>query len=96
MTQPIIKKDSPFEFFGNHLEVAYRRGELLGYKKALLELTKMETKLEQEINKVYPQIRTKIIDATKQKIVEVAEEPIIIDKEGVAQPLDWLKDQEGL
>jgi len=60
------------------------------------EMTKMETKLEQEINKVYPKIRTKIIDATKQKIVEVAEEPIVIDKKGVAQPLDWLKDQEGM
>ena len=52
MTQPIIKKDSPFEFLGNHLEVAYRRGELLGYKKAMLELTKMETKLELELKKL--------------------------------------------
>ena len=52
MTQPIIKKDSPFEFFGNHLEVAYRRGELLGYKKAMLELTKMETKLELELGRM--------------------------------------------
>ena len=52
MTQPIIKKDSPFEFLGNHLEVAYKRGELLGYKKAMLELTKMETKLELELKKL--------------------------------------------
>jgi hypothetical protein len=52
MTQPIISKDSPFEFFGNHLEVAYRRGELLGYKKAILELTKIETKIELELKKL--------------------------------------------
>ena len=52
MTQPIIKKDSPFEFLGNHLEIAYKRGELLGYKKAILELTKMETKLELELKKL--------------------------------------------
>ena len=52
MPQKIIKEDSPFEFLGQHLEVAYRRGELLGYKKAILELTKLETKLEEELKKM--------------------------------------------
>ena len=47
-----FKKDSPFEFLGNHLEIAYKRGELLGYKKAILELTKMETKIELELKKL--------------------------------------------
>ena len=60
------------------------------------EMTKMETKLEQEINKLYPKIRTKIIEKTKQKIVEVLNEPIVIDKDGVAQPLDWLKGRPGM
>tara|TARA_Y100000592_G_scaffold7869_1_gene11035 strand:- start:684 stop:878 length:195 start_codon:yes stop_codon:yes gene_type:complete len=46
MPQKIIKENSPFEFLGQHLEVAYRRGELLGLKKAILELTKLETKIE--------------------------------------------------
>ena len=46
MPQKIIKEDSPFEFLGQHLEVAYRRCELLGLKKAILELTKLETKIE--------------------------------------------------
>ena len=52
MPQKIIKEDSPFEFLGQHLEVAYRRGELLGYKKAILELTKLENKLEVELDKM--------------------------------------------
>ena len=46
MPQKIIQENSPFEFLGQHLEVAYRRGELLGLKKAILELTKLETKIE--------------------------------------------------
>ena len=58
MTQPIIKIDSPFEFLGNHLEVAYKRGELLGYKKAILELTKMETKIELELQKLENNLNT--------------------------------------
>ena len=52
MPQKIIKEDSPFEKLGQHLEVAYRRGELLGYKKAILELTKLENKLEVELDKM--------------------------------------------
>ena len=56
MPQKIIKEDSPFEFLGQHLEVAYRRGELLGYKKAILELTRMETKLEEEHKKMEGQL----------------------------------------
>ena len=56
MPQKIIKEDSPFEFLGQHLEVAYRRGELLGYKKAILELTRMETKLEEELKKMEGQL----------------------------------------
>jgi len=56
MPQKIIKEDSPFEFLGQHLEVAYRRGELLGYKKAILELTKLETKLEEELKKMEGQL----------------------------------------
>ena len=59
MTQPIIKKDSPFEFLGNHLEVAYKRGELLGYKKALLELTKLETKIEEIIREMERELNEK-------------------------------------
>ena len=58
MTQPIIKKDSPFEFLVNHLEIAYKRGELLGYKKAILELTKMETKIELELQKLENNLNT--------------------------------------
>ena len=57
MTQPIIKKDSPFEFLGDHLEVAYKRGELLGYKKALLELTKLETTIELELKKLEDKLK---------------------------------------
>jgi hypothetical protein len=60
------------------------------------DMTQMETKLEETINRVYPQIRDRILDATKKKIVEVMEEPIVIDKEGVAQPLHWLKERPGL
>ena len=56
MPQKIIKEDSPFEFLGQHLEVAYRRGELLGLKKAILELTKLETKLEEELKKMEGQL----------------------------------------
>ena len=52
MPQKIIKEDSPFEFLGQHLEVAYRRGELLGLKKAILELTKLETKIEETLRKM--------------------------------------------
>ena len=52
MPQKIIKEDSPFEFLGQHLEVAYRRGELLGLKKAILELTKMETKIEETLREM--------------------------------------------
>ena len=40
------------EFLGQHLEVAYRRGELLGLKKAILELTKMETKIEETLREM--------------------------------------------
>ena len=52
MPQKIIKENSPFEFLGQHLEVAYRRGELLGLKKAILELTKLETKIEETLRKM--------------------------------------------
>ena len=56
MPQKIIKEDSPFEFLGQHLEVAYRRGELLGLKKAILELTKLETKIEETLRKMEGQL----------------------------------------
>ena len=52
MPQKIIKEDSPFEFLGQHLEVTSRRGELLGLKKAILELTKLETKIEETLRKM--------------------------------------------
>tara|TARA_R100000700_G_C3072585_1_gene82026 strand:+ start:105 stop:353 length:249 start_codon:yes stop_codon:yes gene_type:complete len=52
MPQKIIKEDSPFEFLGQHLEVAYRRGELLGLKKAILELTKLENKIEETLREM--------------------------------------------
>ena len=52
MPQKIIQENSPFEFLGQHLEVAYRRGELLGLKKAILELTKLETKIEETLRKM--------------------------------------------
>ena len=52
MPQNIIKKDSPFEFLGQHLEVTSRRGELLGLKKAILELTKLETKIEETLREM--------------------------------------------
>ena len=52
MPQKIIKEDSPFEFLGQHLEVTYRRGELLGLKKAILELTKLETKIEETLREM--------------------------------------------
>ena len=60
------------------------------------EMEKLETQLETEINTVYPQIRDKLIEATKEKISEVLNEPIVIDKDGVAQPLDWLKERPGM
>ena len=59
-------------------------------------MEKLETQLETEINTVYPQIRDKLIEATKEKISEVLNEPIVIDKDGVAQPLDWLKERPGM
>ena len=49
MPEKLIKENSPFDKLGQHLEVAYRRGELLGYKKAILALSKLETKLELEL-----------------------------------------------
>ena len=52
MPQKIIQENSPFEFLGQHLEVAYRRGELLGLKKAILELTKLETKIEETLKEM--------------------------------------------
>jgi len=52
MPEKLIKENSPFEKLGQHLDVAYRRGELLGYKKAILELTKLETKLELELGRM--------------------------------------------
>ena len=52
MPQKIIKEDSPFEFLGQHLEVTSRRGELLGLKKAILELTKLETKIEETLREM--------------------------------------------
>ena len=52
MPQKLIKENSPFEKLGQHLDVAYRRGELLGYKKAILALTKLETKLELELGRM--------------------------------------------
>ena len=59
MPQKIIQENSPFEFLGQHLEVAYRRGELLGYKKAILELTRLETKLEIELAKMEGELNEK-------------------------------------
>ena len=52
MPQKIIKENSPFEFLGQHLEVTSRRGELLGLKKAILELTKLETKIEETLREM--------------------------------------------
>ena len=59
MPQKIIKEDSPFEFLGQHLEVAYRRGELLGLKKAILELTKLETKIETTLREMERELNEK-------------------------------------
>ena len=59
MPQKIIKENSPFEFLGQHLEVAYRRGELLGLKKAILELTKLETKIEEIIREMERELNEK-------------------------------------
>ena len=59
MPQKIIKEDSPFEFLGRHLEVASRRGELLGLKKAILELTRIETKIELDLQKMEGELNEK-------------------------------------
>tara|TARA_R100001440_G_scaffold32125_1_gene50653 strand:- start:113 stop:307 length:195 start_codon:yes stop_codon:yes gene_type:complete len=59
MPQKIIQENSPFEFLGQHLEVAYRRGELLGLKKAILELTKLETKIEEIIREMERELNEK-------------------------------------
>ena len=59
MPQKIIKENSPFEFLGQHLEVAYRRGELLGLKKAILELTKLETKIETTLREMERELNEK-------------------------------------
>ena len=59
MPQKIIKEDSPFEFLGQHLEVAYRRGELLGLKKAILELTKLDTKIETTLREMERELNEK-------------------------------------
>jgi len=59
MGQKIIEPNSPFEKLTDHLELAYRRGELLGYKKAMFELTKLENELEKAIEKMEGNLNVK-------------------------------------
>tara|TARA_R100000734_G_scaffold6968_1_gene5785 strand:+ start:122 stop:553 length:432 start_codon:yes stop_codon:yes gene_type:complete len=59
MGQKIIEPNSPFEKLGDHLELAYRRGELLGYKKAMFELAKLENELEKAIEKMEGNLNVK-------------------------------------
>ena len=60
------------------------------------EMSKLEKAFEDAVNDVYPQIRNGLVEATKKKMAEVVSEPIIIDKEGVAQPRDWLRELTGV
>ena len=60
------------------------------------QMAKLEGEFETAINSVYPQIRDRWVEATKEKMAQVVSEPIIIDKEGVAQPRDWLRELTGV